>query len=209
MVVGRNAGREVLLDPDIIRAAAKSDNPDGMRVLGFDCSSKTVGWGFVVKDAKGILHLMAHGHIRPLSSKSSLMMRLSDLYDKVEDLCRKLDPHVIAVEDIALFMKGGGSTAKTITTLAVFNRIVALAGFRYAGSVEFYPVQSVRKLVRQAASRKKVIGKEEMPFMIRSHLEPRFSYVEKRGGGTAEQTFDEADGIAVAWAHAHAHDKKK
>ena len=193
MVVSRNAGREVVLE-----------RLEGTRVLGFDCSSKTVGWGLVCLDNDSIFHLGAHGHIRPLPSKHDLMMRLSDLYDRVADLCARLDPQVITVEDIALFMKGGGSTAKTITTLAVFNRIVALAGFRHAGAVEFYPVQSVRKLVRQAASRKKVIGKEEMPFMIRSHLEPRFSYVEKRGGGTAEQTFDEADGIAVAWAHAHA-----
>lgn len=192
----RNAGRECFL-------ASPNKDLSGTRVLGFDCSSKTVGWGLVRRDDGGCLALDAHGHIRPLPSKHDLMLRLSDLYDRVTRLCRRLDPHVIAVEDIALFMKGGGSTAKTITTLAVFNRVVALAAYRHAGVLRFYPVQSVRKLVRQSAGRRRVIGKDEMPSMIRSHLEPRFSDVEKRGGGPAEQTFDEADGVAVAWACIH------
>jgi Holliday junction resolvasome RuvABC endonuclease subunit len=213
MAAGRNAGREIILDSATVRSAAVSDGggPDAVRVLGFDCSSKTVGWGLVAIDSEGVLHLNAHGHIRPLPSRHDLMTRLSDLFDRVSDLCRRLGPHVVAVEDIALFMKGGGSTARTITTLASFNRIVALAAFRQAGALEFYPVQSIRKLVRQAAGRKKVIGKDEMPAVIATHLDFRFSGVEKRGGGRAEQTFDEADGIAAAWAHAfaHARDKKK
>jgi Holliday junction resolvasome RuvABC endonuclease subunit len=195
MAAGRNAGRELFL------ASAHEDLP-GLRILGFDCSSKTVGWGLVRKD-EGRLSLDAHGHIRPLPSKHHLMLRLSQLYDNVAQLCRRLDPQLIAVEDIALFMKGRGSTAKTITTLAVFNRVVALAAFRYAGALRFYPVQSVRKLVRQAVGRKETIGKDEMPAVIRVHLEPRFSDVEKRGGGAAEQTLDEADGVAVAWACAY------
>lgn len=203
MTAGRNAGREVLIDPGLMRGTMTNENPDDIRVLGFDCSSKTVGWGFVIKDAKNVLHLSAYGHIRPLPSKHDLMTRLSDLFDRISDLCRRLNPHVIAVEDIALFMKGGRSTAQTITTLAAFNRVVALAAFRYTGLIEFYSVQSIRKLVRQAAARKKVIGKGEMPAVIATYLDFRFADVKKRGGGRAEQTFDEADGIAAAWAHAY------
>lgn len=193
----RNAGRELSLVPP-------QDNLPGVKVLGFDCSSKTVGWGLVRRD-EGRLTLDAHGHIRPLPSRHPLMLRLSDLYDRVAQLCDRLKPHVIAVEDIALFMKGGGggSTAKTITTLAVFNRVVSLAAYRYTGVLYFYPVQSARKLVKQAAGRRHTISKDEMPAVIRAHLEPRFVDVEKRGGGAAEQTLDEADGIAVAWACAY------
>ena len=196
MAAGRNAGREIILGTPV------AEVPDSCKVIGFDCSSKTVGWG-LVRFNKHHAILTAHGHIRPLPSKHNLMVRLSDLYDRVDELCRRMMPDIAAVEDIALFMKGGGSTAKTITTLAVFNRIVSLAAFRRTGDLRYYPVQSVRKLVRQAALRKKVIGKNEMPAVIRARLEPGFVDVEKRGGGTAEQTFDEADGIAVAWACAY------
>jgi len=196
MVAGRSAGREIMLGTPM------AEVPGSLKVIGFDCSSKTVGWG-LVRFSKEHAILTAHGHIRPLPSGHDLMARLSDLYDKVEDLCRRLDPDMAAVEDIALFMKGGGSTAKTITTLAVFNRTVALAAFRHTGRLRFYPVQSVRRLVKEAAARRKTIGKDEMPAVIRTDLEPGFADVEKRGGGTAEQTFDEADGIAVAWACAH------
>jgi Holliday junction resolvasome RuvABC endonuclease subunit len=195
MASRRNAGRELILVP------AHADLP-GLRVLGFDCSSKTVGWGLVRRKGQR-LALDAHGHIRPLPSAHGLMTRLSRLYDSVAQLCERLSPQLIAVEDIALFMKGGGSTARTITTLAVFNRVVALAAFRHAGRIRFYPVQSVRKLVRQASGLKGTIGKDDMPAVIRAYLEPRFSDVEKRGGGMAEQTLDEADGIAAAWACAH------
>jgi Holliday junction resolvasome RuvABC endonuclease subunit len=187
--MARNAGREIVLE---------QPGPEAAGVMGFDCSSKTVGWGLL--RLAGGPFLAAHGHIRPLDSRHGLMERLTDLYDRVDDLCARHRPLVIAVEDIALFMKGGGSTAGTITALAVFNRVAALAAFRRTGDVRFYPVQTVRKLVRQAIARKRTIGKNEMPDVIRRHLDPRFADVEKRGGGSAVQTLDEADGIAVAWA---------
>lgn len=199
MVAGRSAGREIILDPQSVRTAMP------LRVLGFDCSSRTVGWGFVVVDFENAFRLAAQGHIRPLGTKQNLMVRLSDLFDRVSELCRRLDPHAVAIEDIALFMKGGGSTARTITTLAAFNRVVALAAFREVGLVEFYPVQSIRKLVRQAAAEKRTIGKDEMPAVITAHLDSRFTDVKKRDGGRAEQTLDEADGVAAAWAHAFAY----
>lgn len=193
MMVARNDGRTIIL-------ASK----DVSKVLGFDVSSQTVGWGLISLD--NFNNLLAYGHIRPLSSKHELMERLDDLFIRIEDLCKQLSPNLISIEDISLFFKSGFSTAKTITTLATFNRVVALAAYRATRNVKFYPVSTVRKIIKKTAKLKGTPKKDEIPKIIRNSLESNYSDVKKRNGETAIQTFDEADGIAVAWACAK--DKK-
>ncbi len=179
----RNVGRSVILSETL--------EPT---VLGFDVSSKAVGWGVMTKDK-----LIAYGHIRPLGSKFSIVERLSDLFNSVSELSNKFNPTIVAVEEITLFM-AGKSTAKTITILAAFNRLVAVAAYRVVKNVKFYPVSTIRKVIKNSIGLKYTISKDEMPDIILRYLEKDFSDVIKRGGGRAIQTYDEADGIAVAWA---------
>ena len=179
----RNEGRSIIL--------SKSKDKS---VLGFDVSSKTVGWGLVSNNG-----LHAYGHIRPLPSKYSLLERLNDLFNKINLLCTELTPSVISIEDITLFMRNR-STAKTITTLAIFNRLVAISAYRVIKDVRFYPVSTIRRIIKESIGLNYKIAKDDMPQIIQEFLEPKFSDVIKRGGGQAVQTYDEADGIAVAWA---------
>lgn len=179
----RNEGRSIIL--------SKSK---GKSVLGFDVSSKTVGWGLISNDG-----LHAYGHIRPLPSKFSLLERLNDLFDKINLLCVELSPSIISIEDITLFMRNK-STAKTITTLATFNRLVAISAYRVVKDVKFYHVATIRRIIKESIGVHQKIMKEDIPQLIQEFLEPKFSDVIKRGGGRAVQTYDEADGIAVAWA---------
>jgi len=167
-------------------------------ILGLDCSSKTVGWG-LVSGPPAVL--VAHGHFSPLSSKHHFMARLDDVFDKISALCDDLGPTAVAVEDIIKHMSGGGSMAQTITILAAFNRVAALAAWRKVGNLVFYPVSTIRKVIREGIGRKDKIGKEEMPLIVRADLCTTFSNVLDRKGGVAEATMDEADGIAVAWTH--------
>lgn len=176
---------------------------NGKTILGLDCSSKTVGWGLVhqVVDSKPIL--LAHGHFNPLSSKYSLLARLSNVFDKITEICEEFKPYCIAVEDIIQFMKrGGGSSAQTITILAAFNRVASLAGWRWSENVTYYPVATIRKTIREGIGRKNKIEKEEMPSIIRENLCSHFSDIISKNGKVSEMTMDEADGIAVAWCHA-------
>jgi len=190
-MMARNVGRTVEL---------RSVTSGEKKVLGLDVSSQTVGWGLVRAGRRPAL--IAYGHIRPLPSSRGLMERLDSLYDDIKRLCEELSPDVVAVEDCALFMHGRKSNAKTMMTLAVFNRVVSLAAYRKTGDVRFYPVGSIRKAVRMASALDHAPHKEEIPGIIRRCLDGEFSDVEKRGGGTAVQTYDEADGIAAAWCAA-------
>lgn len=176
---------------------------NGKVILGLDCSSKTVGWGLVHQVVDSLPILLAHGHFNPLSSKHSLLERLSDVFDNITEICEEFKPYCIAVEDIIQFMKrGGGSSAQTITILAAFNRVASLAGWRWSENVTFYPVATIRKTIREKIGRKNKIEKEEIPSIIRENLCSNFTDIISKNGKVAEVTMDEADGIAVAWCHA-------
>lgn len=168
-------------------------------VLGLDCSSKTVGWGLLGTNPPT---LVAHGHFNPLPSKHALMARLDNLFDRITVLCAEFGPAAVAVEDIIQHMKkGGGSSAQTITILAAFNRIAALAAWRRTSNVHFYPVATIRKTVREGIGRRNRIEKGDMPAVVRAHLCPEFSDVISKRGSVSDFTMDEADGVAVAWCH--------
>jgi len=167
-------------------------------VLGLDCSSKTVGWGLLGSRPPV---LVAHGHFNPLSSDHSLMERLNDVFNQITNLCLDLRPSAVAVEDIIQHMKGG-SSAQTITILAAFNRVAALAAWlQVAGNLTFYPVATIRKTIREGIGQKEKIEKGDMPTIVRAHLSNKFSDVLSKRGKISDFTMDEADGIAVAWCH--------
>lgn len=192
-MVRRNTGREVILELP----------QDGQStILGFDVSSSTIGWGLIARERP--LRLLAHGHYRPPPSKHPFHHRLSESYDFIAGLCRRFNPDIVAVEEIALFVKGR-SSARTITTLAFFNGAVSLSAFRELGGdpekLRLYPVGRIRKLIKQACALQATPKKDEIPDLVRSSLDARFTSVTKRGSDEpAVQTNDEADGIAVAWA---------
>lgn len=164
-------------------------------ILGLDCSSSTIGWGAINYDGK----LVAHGHYKPLSSKYELLERLENVYHYIQTLCSKYSVDKVAIEDILLFMKNK-SQARTITILAVFNRTAALAAKMANTVVKFYSVHEIRKLIKSNIKQKK-IQKEDIPDLIRKYLEPQFTNVYNTKNKIANETYDEADGIAVAWSH--------
>lgn len=170
-----------------------------IKVLGLDCSSSTIGWGLTTINEDGPC-LIAHGHIKPLNNKHHLLERLDDIYNKIAGLCGDLDPSHIAIEDILLYMKGK-SGAKTITTLAVFNRIIALSVYQNANAeVKFYSTQTIRKMIKDACvSVTNRVAKKDLPDIIRAELEPGFGDILNTKGNVADETYDEGDGIATAW----------
>jgi Holliday junction resolvasome RuvABC endonuclease subunit len=183
--------RTVILAPGFDRSGT---------ILGLDCSSSTVGWGLLGRQP---FALVAHGHFNPLSAKNPLMERLDNVFDSIAILCAEFNPATVVVEDIIQHMRrGGGSSAHTITILAAFNRVAALAAWRHTHDVLFYPVATIRKTIREGVGRQTKIEKEDMPAIVRSHLCPDFSDVVSKKGSVSDLTMDEADGIAVAWCHA-------
>jgi hypothetical protein len=169
-------------------------------ILGLDCSSSTIGWGLI----KGIngFSLDQHGHIKPMKSKFDLFIRLQDVYEKIGDLCCHLNPTHVVMEDIVLHMSGR-SSAKTITTLAIFNRTVGLSVYVHTGIVpELLAVGTIRKLIRSIYPEvNPKFKKDEIPDIIRSYLDPQFADIMNRNNKISAETYDESDGIAAAWAY--------
>jgi len=190
-MVKRAQGRTIVV--------SSSQSPPSPLILGLDCSSATIGWGLVALNLEPVLY--AHGHIKPLKPTHELLERLDDVYNKISDLCNELQPTHISIEDIFLFMKNK-SQANTITILASFNRVCALAAYRKTHNVTFYSVHEIRKLIKTGNDLKDKIGKEDMPVIIRNNLEQSFETMINKRGNIAKETFDESDGIAAAWAHA-------
>jgi Holliday junction resolvasome RuvABC endonuclease subunit len=171
-----------------------------MNIIGFDVSSTCIGFGVI--DTENI-KLIDYGYIEPPKNKN-ILRRLDYVFKEVEMLCKKHNVEHIGVEDILLFFKSGKSQASTIITLAIFNRLVGYSAFSFCKNVVFIPVQTIRKIIRIHIKRKEKITKEEMPDLILNHLEKDFKIKTltkgKNIGKIHKFTYDQADGIAVAWA---------
>jgi len=174
--------------------------PEHCTVLGLDCSSSTVGWG-IVSIENNTIHLLAHGHFKPLGSENPELERLQDTWTHIVELCQTFKPNYVSIEDIFLFMKGK-SQARTITVLTAFNRTAGLAAYQTMGNVSFYSVHQIRNIIKTCCGIKEVIQKDDMPKTIRSFLSPRFVDMINKKGNIGIETFDEADGIAASWAKA-------
>lgn len=183
----KSSGRTIILD-----------NTKKNLILGLDVSSSVIGWGALSIENNKII-LVAYGHIIPLDSKHEEIERLADVYNKIQKLCELFKPKKIVIENIVLFMKGL-STAKTITILATFNRSCALSAFHYNKNVEFIPVVTIRKYIKEECGIEE-INKEDMPDIILKYLSPQFMKIINKNNKIDRKTGDEADGISVAWAY--------
>lgn len=183
------SNRIIILQKDL-------ENVKQPTVLGFDISSATVGWGLI--SVPNPMSLIAYGHIKPMDSKNLEIDRLYDIYKQVSSLCDILKPSIVAVEDIFLFMKGK-STARTITLLTAFNRVVSLAAYQKIGDIKFYSVHDIRKIIKSVFKSNLDLDKEDIPNFIRNNLEIKFENIINKKGNIAKETYDEADGIAVSW----------
>lgn len=175
-------------------------------VLGLDISSSTIGWGVLKIDDDGI-HFVDSGYIKP-SKKVSLFKSLELVKADVYNLIKKHKPDDIAIEDVVQFM-AKKSTAKTIITLAVYNRTVGLTCYEIQGKEP--NLCSVMAIRHKLKLDKKFPAKEEMPGILEKRLSISFPWVmkatKKKGSKVAtmkicDESYDVADGICVALYHA-------
>lgn len=169
------------------------------RVLGFDVSSTTIGYcvldvDLVTKDIK----FVRASYLKPIK-KGSIIERMVDTRNKISKILDDAKPDIIGIEDIIQFMKGA-STAKTIITLTTFNRMICLAAHDYLNkSPELFSVMSIRHGLK---TDKDLPKKEDMPELVAKHLGIKFPYEINKKGKTKVESFDMADGVAVALYYA-------
>ena len=92
------------------------------------------------------------------------------------------------------------STATTVVTLASFNRMIGLLSYDYLKSHPgLFNVMSIRHGLKL---NKNLPKKEEMPDLVSKHLGITFPYIKDKKGKIKPESFDMADGIAVALYYA-------
>jgi len=173
--------------------------PGMTRILGIDCSSTTIGYCILDVDlTTNDIKFVKCSYLKPIK-KGSIIERIVDTRNKILDLMKETKPDLIGIEDIIQFMKGQ-STAKTIIMLTTFNRMIGLAAYDYAGKVpELFSVMSIRHGLKTS---KDLPKKEDMPELVANHLGIKFPYEINKKGKVKVESFDMADGIAVALYYA-------
>ena len=189
--------------------------------VGFDVSSETVGIGVIYLLNDKIIDIK-YEYYKPLDKKVDelksifalygfICRRLYEIYDEgcllAEDNKAKFNFQVF-VENYLLFMEGR-STAKTITTLCVYNRTVCLAIFNSRAIIPMLlPVVTIRSVLKKLSNGSERIDKEHVPEALENIVNQFwagekkwiFDFEYKRNKKPKAECYDMADGIAVSLA---------
>lgn len=164
------------------------------KILGFDVSSKCIGWGLLNIDDNKNITLIKCGHLEPIK-KGSIVERIVSTRDRIKKIIEELEPDYIGIENIIQFMKGK-STAKTIIMLTTFNRMITLLSYDYLNKEPaLFSVLTIRHGLKINNIFPK---KEDMPALVSQHLGITFPYEFNKKGKLKIENYDMADGIAVA-----------
>lgn len=167
-------------------------------ILGWDVSSTTVGWCVINILSDNSLQYVASGYLKPLKT-GTIFDRLNDIKTKATTIINEYNPTDIALEEIISYMPGK-SSAKTIITLAVFNRTLGMAAFEYLkASPALLNVMSIRHGLKLS---KELPSKDAMPELVAHHLKINFPYQYNKKMEIKTESYDEADGVAVALYYA-------
>jgi Holliday junction resolvasome RuvABC endonuclease subunit len=169
------------------------------KVLGFDVSSTTIGYCVLeVDQSTGKVDFVFAGYLKPIK-KGTIIERIVDTRNEIMDILDKVKPDYIGIEDIIQFMQGK-STAQTIITLTTFNRMIGLLAHDYLKkSPELFSVMTIRHGLKVG---KVLPKKEDMPELVAKHLGITFPYEYNKKGNVKVESFDKADGVAVALYYA-------
>jgi len=170
------------------------------RVLGFDVSSTTLAYSVIDYNNSKSLILFDYGYIKPIKT-GNILDRLLDTRNKVKIVIEKYQPNEIVVEDIIQFMKGL-SSAKTVITLAVFNRMVCMCAADFLGKApDLLNVMSIRHCIKNQAGLKKIPAKEDIPELLEKVAGIKTPQIIGKKGKVKSETYDLSDAVAVAYSH--------
>ena len=163
------------------------------RILGFDISSSCIGWCVLEINEDNNIKFIKCDNLKP-SKKGSILDKLLDTKSKIQKIIEEEKPDYIGIEDLIKFMPK--STATTVVTLASFNRMIGMLSYEYLNDHPgLFNVMSIRHALKL---NKNLPKKEEMPELVSKHLGIKFPYIKDKKGKIKSESFDMADGIAVA-----------
>jgi Holliday junction resolvasome RuvABC endonuclease subunit len=177
------------------------------KILSFDVSSSTIGYSVIEYDLNSI-NLVEYGNVKPpKSDKGSLSYRALSAVKSITTIVERVKPDEVAIEDYAKRFSAGRSTARTIIVLSFFNELMCLTVLDKLNIEAYrYPVITIRSSISHHLSIK-TISKEDMFKVICDNFK-NFLPKKNKVGGIKEESFDEADAIAVGFCHAIKMSKK-
>jgi crossover junction endodeoxyribonuclease RuvC len=152
-----------------------------MVILGVDPGSVRTGYGAIATD--GRRHRLIEKGLISSSSRLPLPARLRVVHDGVQKLIARLEPDVLAVEDVF-----HAANTRTALVLGHVRGVVLLAGAAAGLPVHEFPPATVKQQVTGFGRAEK----QQVAFMVSRLLE-------LSGEGEAG---DAADALAVALCHA-------
>ncbi len=165
------------------------------KILGFDVSSTTIGYCVLtVDDSTNDIKFVSCNYLKPQKT-GTILERIADTRDKIKKIIETVKPDQIAIEDIIMFIRGK-STANTIIMLATFNRMIGLLALDYLKKMpDMHGVLAIRHGLKLTPE---FPAKEEMPEIVATHLKMKFPWEYNKKGKVKVESYDKADGIAVA-----------
>jgi Holliday junction resolvasome RuvABC endonuclease subunit len=173
-----------------------------LRILSFDVSSTTLAYAILeLNISTNEIKYISSNYIKPIKNKP-ILEKLVHTRLQIVDIIEKSKPDQIVIEDIISFMKHK-SSATTIITLALFNRMVCLTSYDYLKDYPIlYNVLSIRHGLRRASGLAKLPAKEDIPDIVSKLLKFDFPFEFKKNGKRKDESEDKADAIAVGLHHA-------
>ena len=157
--------------------------PGGCILLGIDPGTAVTGFGAVAVDSRRRAELLECGVIRT-SPRASLVVRLLEIHEGVEELIARLGPAVVSIES-AFY----GKNVRSAMTLGQARGAIIVAAARCGVEVAEYAPRAIKRAVTGTGS----ATKEQVAYMVRRHLRLR----------SDPKPSDAADGIAAALCHAY------
>lgn len=171
-----------------------------MRYLGLDVSSTTIGISLIEYKNKKF-SLIECEYYKP-SKKDSLFESLHKTKEHLIKILKDYKPDVVVIEDIAEHFQQNQSSSKTIVKLATYNRTVGLTVYEELKKEPvMINVNTARSIIRPKGYRGR-LAKEDVPEVVAAILGCEFPWQFKKNGKIADESYDMADSLAVALAHA-------
>ena len=152
-----------------------------MVILGVDPGSIRTGYGVIATD--GRRHRLVEKGLLASSSRLPLPARLRVVHDGIRELIARLEPDVLAVEDVF-----HAANTRTALVLGHVRGVVLLAGAAAGLPVHEFPPATVKQQVTGFGRAEK----QQVAFMVSRLLEL----------GEEGEAGDAADALAVALCHA-------
>lgn len=153
-----------------------------MRVLGIDPGTLTSGYGIVAEENHKLFHV-ASGGISP-SAHQPFPKRLKKIYEDIEKLIDRHQPHVVVVEDLFV-----SKNIKSALKLGHARGVAILAAMNAGLPIfEYSPLE-----VKQAVVGNGKAEKKQVQLMVKALLDLQ----------KAPHPADAADALAAAICHIH------